>query len=481
MRVVAVRKAAVLAASAAALLVGADAAAAAPGAGELDLVGGWHIVSTRSDLGKPQSFAQVPADGGLLGLRLGYFVFEQLSIEAEAVIIPTHAAGDPGDLATMLGYRLQLVLELVHVRDLGLSLSLVAGGGGLTVDASDKNFRPGPGGIDAGTVIMPQAGLSARVALGRSWGVRFDGRVFFVPASDLEGGASLTPDWEASGGVYVLFGAPGARRAARVHEPARVMVPAAPVDSDGDGLVDARDPCPDRAEDRDGFQDDDGCPDPDNDADGLADAADMCPVEAEDKDGYKDEDGCPDADNDSDGLLDSADKCPNEGEDKDGFEDGDGCPDPDNDRDGVLDGDDKCPASQETRNGFQDNDGCADTLPRAVARYTGVIPGINFATGKATITKGSFRVLDAAVKVLKDYPDLKLEIGGHTDDVGDAESNKQLSQERAQAVKDYMIVKGIAAERVRAVGYGQEKPLIERKSKKARAKNRRVEFQLITD
>jgi large repetitive protein len=132
------------------------------------------------------------------------------------------------------------------------------------------------------------------------------------------------------------------------------------VDSDGDRVPDEVDGCPLVPEDRDGFEDNDGCPDPDNDHDGILDEDDKCPNEAEDKDGFEDEDGCPDLDNDRDGIPDSRDRCPNEPEDKDGFEDEDGCPDSDNDRDGILDKEDKCPDEPETVNGIEDDDGCPE-------------------------------------------------------------------------------------------------------------------------
>ncbi|HKA90764.1 MAG TPA: thrombospondin type 3 repeat-containing protein [Haliangiales bacterium] len=131
-------------------------------------------------------------------------------------------------------------------------------------------------------------------------------------------------------------------------------------DNDGDGIPDARDKCPNEAEDKDNFQDEDGCPDPDNDGDGIPDARDKCPLEPEDFDGFSDEDGCPDADNDNDGIPDDVDKCPNEPEDRDGWEDADGCPDPDNDGDGVPDAVDRCPTQAEDKDGWQDQDGCPD-------------------------------------------------------------------------------------------------------------------------
>lgn len=167
-------------------------------------------------------------------------------------------------------------------------------------------------------------------------------------------------------------------------------------DRDGDHRPDGEDKCPDKAEDLDGFEDEDGCPELDNDkdsivdlvdrcpldpedgkqpnpndgcpadkrdsdGDGIPDATDSCPTMEEDSDGFEDSDGCPDPDNDNDGIVDSSDKCPLCPEDKDGFQDDDGCPDPDNDRDGVADDKDACPGELETINGVRDDDGCADT------------------------------------------------------------------------------------------------------------------------
>jgi hypothetical protein len=136
-------------------------------------------------------------------------------------------------------------------------------------------------------------------------------------------------------------------------------------DNDLDSLPDAGDKCPMQAEDADGVEDSDGCPDLDNDKDGLADTADQCPIAAETKNNYKDEDGCPDeSDVDNDGVPDATDKCPTEAEDTDGFEDTDGCPDPDNDKDTVLDDQDECIDEPETMNGFEDENGCPDEDPK---------------------------------------------------------------------------------------------------------------------
>ncbi len=135
-------------------------------------------------------------------------------------------------------------------------------------------------------------------------------------------------------------------------------------DNDGDTIPDDQDKCPMVAEDPDGFEDTDGCPEDDNDKDGIKDDADRCPNEAETKNGFQDDDGCPDEpDRDGDGVPDSKDKCPDEPEDTDGFQDTDGCPDPDNDGDGIPDIADECVDQPETKNGYKDEDGCPDTPP----------------------------------------------------------------------------------------------------------------------
>jgi hypothetical protein len=137
-------------------------------------------------------------------------------------------------------------------------------------------------------------------------------------------------------------------------------------DNDGDRFLDAADKCPNEAEDMDGVEDTDGCPDLDDDKDGIPDERDSCKDKPETKNGFKDDDGCPDeVDNDADGVPDAADKCPNEPEDTDGFEDTDGCPDLDNDKDGIPDSADECSDEPETMNEFEDTDGCPDEAPDA--------------------------------------------------------------------------------------------------------------------
>jgi outer membrane protein OmpA-like peptidoglycan-associated protein len=134
------------------------------------------------------------------------------------------------------------------------------------------------------------------------------------------------------------------------------------IDNDGDAINDDQDKCPNEAEDFDSFDDDDGCPEKDNDKDGIEDLHDACPLDPEDKKPPKPDDGCPlsKTDTDGDGINDANDKCPTDPEDKDGFQDEDGCPDPDNDNDGIPDNFDQCPLEPEDADGFQDEDGCPD-------------------------------------------------------------------------------------------------------------------------
>ncbi len=248
-------------------------------------------------------------------------------------------------------------------------------------------------------------------------------------------------------------------------------------DRDGDGILDDVDKCPNEPEDKDGFQDDDGCPDPDNDADGIPDTKDKCPNEPEDLDGYQDEDGCPDPDNDGDGLADAVDVCPNEPEDKDGFQDDDGCPDPDNDKDGIPDKDDKCP------NEFGvPPDGCPKkyTLVKVTAKKIELKQTVFFDFNKATIKPVSFALLNDVAQAMIDNPKIKVEIGGHTDSIGDDNFNLKLSQKRAESVQVYLIKRGISSDRMVPKGYGENVPIADNRTSAGRAQNRRVEF-LITE
>jgi outer membrane protein OmpA-like peptidoglycan-associated protein len=291
------------------------------------------------------------------------------------------------------------------------------------------------------------------------------------------------------------------------------------LDNDRDTIVDTDDKCPNQPEDFDEFQDEDGCPEPDNDqdgvldaddrcptdkedgkppkpkdgcplektdsdGDGLTDAVDKCPTDPEDKDGFEDEDGCPDPDNDNDGIPDNFDQCPNAAEDLDNFEDDDGCPDPDNDKDGILDKDDKCPNEPETINGIKDDDGCPDQGPSKVKIERGqivILDKVFFATNKSTILPQSFNLLDQVALTIKAHPEFKIRVEGHTDAKGKMDRNIQLSQERADSVRTYLIKKGIAPERLQSAGYGPMQPIANNKTAAGREANRRVEFHIVQE
>ena len=240
--------------------------------------------------------------------------------------------------------------------------------------------------------------------------------------------------------------------------------------------------CPNEPEDRDGFDDEDGCPDLDNDQDGIPDAQDRCPNEPEDRDGFADQDGCPDLDNDGDGIPDVQDRCPNEPEDRDGFDDEDGCPDQDNDGDGIPDARDRCPNEPETRNGVDDDDGCPDHGGEVVVRSNHILlpDPLSFDAGNARIALRSHALLDRVADQLNARVAIKrVRIEGHTDDVGTAAANRELSQARADAVREYLIRRGVQPERLQAVGFGNSRPVDTHKTAEARAKNRRVELIVV--
>lgn len=151
----------------------------------------------------------------------------------------------------------------------------------------------------------------------------------------------------------------------------------------------------------------------------------------------------------------------------------------DRDGDGVVDSQDKCPTEMETKNGFQDADGCPDQLPAEVAKFMGVIPGIDFDSGRSSLRPESTPTLDAAAKLFAQYPELRLRISVHTDNVGQAADNRALSGRRANALRDYLIDRGIGAGRVEARGAGQDEPIASNANEAGRAANRRVEFSLI--
>ena len=259
-------------------------------------------------------------------------------------------------------------------------------------------------------------------------------------------------------------------------------------DTDGDGIYDKDDACPDVA----GLKQFNGCPD--TDGDGIQDSEDECPTEFglaalkgcpdTDGDGVADkDDACPDVaglvalkgcpDTDGDGIADKDDKCPTVAGPKENA----GCPWPDTDGDGVLDKDDACP----TVAGPASNKGCPEVTEEVIKTLNSYGKVILFDSGKSTFQQGTYTVLESITTILKEYPNSRFQVEGHTDSDGSNELNQTLSENRAAAVKNYLIEKGIATDRLRSTGFGETKPIASNKNAKGKAENRRVEITLIKE
>ena len=202
---------------------------------------------------------------------------------------------------------------------------------------------------------------------------------------------------------------------------------------------------------------------PDSDGDGVVDANDKCPntpagrrVNAE---------GC-ELDSDGDGVVDAVDRCPNTPAGRKVNEVG--C-ELDSDNDGIIDGVDKCPNVY-----AKTADGCPDAAPKKLT-----LEGVNFDNAKATLTPESFATPDAAAATLKEWGDVRVEVAGHTDSVGKDSYNLALSQRRAESVRQYLIGKGVAAHRLFARGYGETRPVADNATEEGRLQNRRVELVAI--
>lgn len=234
------------------------------------------------------------------------------------------------------------------------------------------------------------------------------------------------------------------------------LPPVPPPDTDNDGIIDSLDKCPTVP----GLAKYDGCPIPDTDKDGVNDEEDKCPSVP----GLAKYQGCPIPDADNDGINDEEDKCPSVA----GVARYQGCPVPDTDKDGVNDEEDRCPSEP----GLPENFGCP-----TLAQYKFDAKKVQFVSGSATLTKAAKAELDKGATILSEHPDIKISIEGHTDNTGKEAANQKLSEKRAEAVKAYFVKKGISADRLVTVGYGQSNPIADNKTLKGRAENRRVEFK----
>ncbi|MBI4508153.1 MAG: OmpA family protein [Deltaproteobacteria bacterium] len=270
-------------------------------------------------------------------------------------------------------------------------------------------------------------------------------------------------------------------------------------DNDGDLIGDDEDKCPSEAEDKDGWEDDDGCPEPDNDKDGFKDEIDRCPGHAEDKlppladdgcpasmrdsdddgisddkdkcrndqedmDGFQDDDGCPEVDNDSDGVPDEFDECPLEAEDTDKFEDENGCPEADNDHDGLLDAEDQCPGEAEVINGVNDFDGCPDQGGAALVSMDGdkllLLEKLKFSSSDSLRSR-SKEILDQATVTMRAQGNVsKWRVVVAAEDQGSERKTRAVSQARADAIKAYLSARGVAADKIEAIGAVADEPAV---------------------
>ena len=230
-------------------------------------------------------------------------------------------------------------------------------------------------------------------------------------------------------------------------------------DADNDGVIDSKDDCPDVA----GLESLNGCPDTDND--GIADKDDACPNDK----GTKANKGCPDADND--GIIDSKDNCPNVA----GPEVNNGCPWPDTDGDGVLDKDDDCPDVF----GIASNNGCPEVTVQDIAKLEELFKTVYFETNKANFKPETISKLNEAIEIITKYPTAKFAISGHTDSIGNNDSNMKLSEKRAIAVKNYLVSKGVSSNNLTAKGFGETQPVESNMYNAGRPSNRRVDIKLI--
>jgi OOP family OmpA-OmpF porin len=391
-----------------------------------------------------------------LGVRGGYYPLAFLGGELEGMVAV--AEGNTGDGASVLAARAHVVLQ----SSFWSVVPFVLGGVGYW------NVRNDVSGNDADPAF--HYGGGAKLNVTDSLTVRVDVR---DTITNQRGDSSYPHNIEALAGANLVFG----------------RAPKAPKDADGDGVLDGRDQCrlePGAAPD--------GCPARDSDADGFLDPVDQCvqeagiaptgcPVRDGDRDGVLDGQdqcvqepgaaptGCPDGD--QDGILDRVDRCPAlAGVSPDGcLADADG--------DGLSGSDDHCPDRAETKNGFEDADGCPDELPDSVKNFAGVIAGIEFDNAQASIRPSSSSALEQAAKVLREYPSLRVQVIGHTDNRGSRDYNVTLSQQRAEAVKADLVARGIDASRIEPRGEGPDVPLTTNDSAAGRQKNRRIEFRVL--
>lgn len=384
---------------------------------ELGIFGGAFLANDEHDLYDPRTAPQEPLWRAApdVGVRLAYFPLRPLGVETEFSAVPHRVRSITNDPVFVYGFRAHAIAQLPFH---SVTPFFLAGGGLLGV----KSHL-----IVLGDDIDPafHYGGGIKVFFNRWVGARVEARniVSALEATQNSGASHI----QVLAGLTFTF----------LRAKPKPLPPEPPPE------------------------------DPDRDRDGFRNEVDECPDDA----GVGPH-GCPDTD--GDGFRDSRDACP----ETPGIAP-DGCPAKDTDQDGYNDPVDDCPTEPENYNGYQDGDGCPDELPEVVKKFTGTIEGIFFEFNEAKIRPESKPVLDDAVETLKEFDTIRVRITGHTDDVGTEEFNQELSEKRAAAVKQYLVEHGIDASRIETVGRGSSVPLVPNTSDENRAKNRRIEFQVI--
>ena len=467
----------------------------------IGLYGGGTLVLRDWDLGattRPRNL--LPDHSAMVGGRLGFHILSRLAVEAEVAWLPLSTQGGDGSQNHALAYDIEL---LFHMLRGDWTPVLEAGVGGYT------NLS---GTLGGDTDPRVHLGLGLRGLVLPWMAVRIDIRDVVSDGMDKWGANNL----ELTAGLDFFVW--------RGHQ--------APSDRDHDGIVDGEDACPDVAgpretrgcpdSDGDGVVDkDDRCPQtpglpalagcPDKDGDGITDAEDLCPDVAAGRFPDAARKGCP-ADRDGDGVIDELDQCPDLAQGKHPDPARKGCPN-DRDQDGVLDDKDQCidvpagaspdparPGCPGDRDGDSvpdQSDACPDKAgapdpdpkkngcPGLVEIKGGqivILQQVFFASNKDVILEKSFPVLQAVSHAMKSLPaERTFHVEGHTDNTGIAEKNLDLSKRRAASVKRWLVEHGIAANRLEAQGFGQERPIADNKTVEGKAKNRRVEFHIVDD
>ncbi|HTM21031.1 MAG TPA: OmpA family protein [Kofleriaceae bacterium] len=421
---------------------------------------GGNLMGNDIELGNAYFPDQVPGSGLLVGGRGGMIVLPDLApasaaaprlgfeVEASLSFSSTSADGERASyFAPVLGWRAHLILDAWSQHR--LSPFVLAGAGGETV------FSDSPFMANGDTDAAVHWGGGVRWRVGGNSAVRLDLRHLITAGRQ----DAVTSAFELHLGIGMAFDLGGGEP--RIGKKVIAVVEPPPPDHP---IEPVKPPAP-----------------PDGDGDGVPDASDKCPDKAETVNQVDDADGCPEVDDDGDGVVGSADKCEGDPEDRDDFEDGDGCPDLDNDGDGIADLLDGCIDQAEVINGFDDADGCPDDVPEEVGKLAGILAGVDFTGAGAKLTAGARAPLGRLAAVMIKYPALRVRVAAYTDNQGRAMANLELSARRALAVKAWLVKQKIAGDRIETVGYGADDPIADNGTEAGRRQNRRIVITLLSN